>query len=44
MCDARLFGQPSGPICIRDHDDAGHVFVGRTLDDAHTASEPYDQD
>lgn len=45
MCDARPFGQPSGLVCIRDHDDdAGHVFVGFTVDDAHTTSEPYDED
>lgn len=44
MCDARPFGQSVGLTCIRDHEDAGHVFIGYTLDDAHTTSEPYDED
>ena len=44
MCDARPFGQPTGLTCILDHDDAGHVFLGATVDDAHSASEPYGED
>ena len=44
MCDARPFGQPTGLICMRDHDDGGHVFLGSTLDDAHAASEPSNDD
>lgn len=44
VCDARIADGTGRLVCVRDHDDAGHVFHGDTAPDKHDKSEPYDQD